>query len=122
MGSLGVYLDMATVLIASVFLGITVDDTIHFLHQYQERRNKGRSVVFSLARSFEASGRAVVAISLLLVAQFLLLVGSDFEPTSHFGLLTATGLLAGQVFELLLLPALIVLWSKVKTKYAFMSV
>jgi predicted RND superfamily exporter protein len=122
MGSLGVYLDMATVLIASVLLGITVDDTIHFLHQYQERRNKGRSVVFSLARSFEASGRAVVAISLLLVAQFLLLVGSDFEPTSHFGLLTATGLLAGQVFELLLLPALIVLWSKVKTKYAFMSV
>lgn len=122
MGALGVYLDMATVLIASVLLGITVDDTIHFFHQYQERRKKGRGVVFSLARSFEASGRAVVAISLLLVAQFFLLVGSDFEPTSHFGLLTATGLLAGQVFELLLLPALIVLWSRVKMKHAFMSV
>jgi hypothetical protein len=122
MGSVGIYLDLATVLIASVLLGITVDDTIHFLHQYQERRNKGRGVVFSLARSFEASGRAVVAISLLLVAQFLLLVGSDFQPSAHFGLLTATGLLAGQVFELLLLPALIVLWSKLKAKYAFMSV
>lgn len=122
MGSMGIYLDMATVLIASVLLGITVDDTIHFFHQYQERREKGRSVVFALARSFEASGRAVVAISLLLVAQFFLLVSSHFQPTAHFGLMTATGLLAGQVFELLLLPALIVLWSKVRTKHPFMSV
>lgn len=122
MGSLGIYLDMATVLIASVLLGITVDDTIHFFHQYQERRKKGRGVVFSLARSFEASGRAVVAISLLLVSQFLLLVASHFQPTVHFGLLTATGLLAGQVFELLLLPALIVLWGKLKTRYSFLSV
>lgn len=122
MGTLGVYLDMATVLIASVLLGITVDDTIHFFHQYLERRHKGSSVVFALARSFEASGRAVVAISLLLVAQFFLLVGSDFQPTAHFGLLTATGLLAGQIFELLLLPALIVLWSKIKVKNSWMEV
>jgi predicted RND superfamily exporter protein len=122
MGGTGIYLDMATVLIASVLLGITVDDTIHFLHQYQERRRKGRSVVWAMARSFEASGRAVVAISLLLVTQFLLLTGSSFQPTVHFGLLTATGLLAGQVFELLLLPALVVLWSKVKTKHRALSV
>ena len=122
MGSVGIYLDLATVLIASVLLGITVDDTIHFLHQYQERRHKGRGVVFSLARSFEASGRAVVAISLLLVVQFLMFVGSDFQPSAHFGLLTATGLLSGQVFELLLLPALIVLWSRLKTRLAFLSV
>jgi uncharacterized protein len=105
-----------------VLLGITVDDTIHFLHQYRERRLQGRSAVLSLARSFEASGRAVVAISLLLVSQFLLLTGSDFQPTAHFGMLTATGLLAGQIFELLLLPALIVLWSKLKTRHRFLSV
>lgn len=122
MGTLGIYLDMATVLIASILLGITVDDTIHFFHHYLERRKKGLGVVLSLARSFEASGRAVVAISMLLVTQFLLLVASHFQPTVHFGLLTATGLLAGQVFELLLLPALIVLWSKVNSKHPFMSV
>lgn len=122
MGTLGIYLDMATVLIASVLLGITVDDTIHFFHQYLERRRKGCGVVFSLARSFEASGRAVVAISLLLVAQFLLLAGSHFQPTAHFGLLTATGLLAGQVFELLLLPALVVLWSRLGIRKRFMGV
>ena len=122
MGATGIYLDMATVLIASVVLGITVDDTIHFFHHYLERRHKGCSVVFSLARSFEASGRAVVAISLLLVAQFLLLAGSRFQPTSHFGLLASTGLLAGQLLELLLLPALIVLWSRLKIRHRLMAV
>jgi len=122
MGTAGIYLDMATVLIASVVLGITVDDTIHFFHNYLERRHKGFGVVFSLARSFEASGRAVVAISLLLVAQFLLLAISRFQPTSHFGLLASSGLLAGQLLELLLLPALIVLWSRLRTRHRLMAV
>jgi hypothetical protein len=122
MGSAGIYLDMATVLIASVMLGITVDDTIHFFHNYRERRHKGFSEVYSLARSFQASGRAVVAISLLLVAQFMLLTGSSFQPTSHFGMLIAVGLLAGQFLELILLPALIVLWSKLKIRHRLAAV
>ncbi len=122
MGTFGIHLDMATVLIASVVLGITVDDTIHFFHQYQERREKGHGVAFSLARSFEASGRAVVAISLLLVAQFLLLTNSHFQPTVHFGLLASSGLLAGQIMELIMLPALVVLWSKLKLNHRLMRV
>lgn len=112
MGAAGIYLDMATVLIAGVVLGITVDDTIHIFHNYEERRKKGYGAVFSVARSFEASGRAVVATSLLLVSQFLLLASSSFVPTAHFGVLTAVGLLAGQLMELILLPALLVLWSR----------
>lgn len=121
MGWAGIYLDMATVLIAGVVLGITVDDTIHIFHSYLERRARGSGVVFAVARSFEASGRAVVAISLLLVSQFLLLGTSSFVPTAHFGVLTATGLLAGQLMELLLLPALLVLWSRVKPRHRLLS-
>lgn len=112
MGASGIDLDTSTVLIASVVLGITVDDTIHFFHSYRERRRKGFAVIFSLIRSFGSSGRAVVAISLLLVAQFLVMTGSQFRPTAHYGLLAATGLLAGQILELLLLPALIALWER----------
>ncbi len=121
MGTLGIYLDMATVLIAGVVLGITVDDTIHIFHSYLERRAKGASVVAALARSFDASGRAVVAISLLLVSQFMVLGTSSFVPTAHFGMLTATGLLAGQLMELLLLPALLVLWSRVNARHSLLS-
>ncbi|WP_200959380.1 efflux RND transporter permease subunit [Hydrogenophaga sp. Root209] len=117
MGTAGIYLDMATVLIAGVVLGITVDDTIHIFYNYQKRRDKGLGVVFSIARSIEASGKAVLATSVLLVSQFLLLSTSSFVPTSSFGLLTAIGLISGQLLELLLLPALVVLWSRMNLRH-----
>jgi len=113
MGATGIYLDVATALIAGVVLGITVDDTIHLYHGYLHRRKKGVSPVFSIARSFESSGRAVLAVSVILVAQFLLLTLSDYNPTVHFGMLCAIGLASGQLFELLLMPALMV-WKDVR--------
>ena len=122
MGGFGIHLDMATVLIAGVVLGITVDDTIHLFHGYLGRRLRGHSVVFSLARSFEASGRAVLAISLLLVCQFMLLATSNFVPTIHFGMLTAIGLLAGQLMELFMLPALLVMWGRLGFRHPMLRV
>ena len=107
MGTTGIALDVATVLIAGVILGITVDDTIHLYHGYLHRIRHGVSPVFAIIRSVESSGRAVIAISVVLVAQFSLLGLSDFRPTAHFGMLCAAGLFAGQVFELLLMPALL---------------
>lgn len=107
MGATGITLDVATVLIAGVILGITVDDTIHLYHGYLHRIRHGVSPVFAIIRSVESSGRAVIAISVILIAQFSLLGLSDFRPTAHFGMLCAVGLFAGQVFELLLMPALL---------------
>lgn len=107
MGSTGIALDVATVLIAGVILGITVDDTIHLYHGYLHRIRHGVSPVFAIIRSVESSGRAVIAISVVLIAQFSLLALSDFRPTSNFGMLCAVGLFAGQLFELLLMPALL---------------
>jgi predicted RND superfamily exporter protein len=107
MGATGIALDVATVLIAGVILGITVDDTIHLYHGYLHRIHRGVSPVFAIIRSVESSGRAVVAISVVLIAQFSLLALSDFRPTAHFGVLCAVGLFAGQLFELLLMPALL---------------
>ncbi len=107
MGATGIALDVATVLIAGVILGITVDDTIHLYHGYLHRIQRGVSPVFAIIRSVESSGRAVIAISVILIAQFSLLGLSDFRPTAHFGMLCAVGLFAGQLFELLLMPALL---------------
>jgi len=107
MGVTGIALDVATVLIAGVILGITVDDTIHLYHGYLHRIRHGVSPVFAIIRSVESSGRAVIAIAVVLIAQFSLLGLSDFRPTAHFGMLCAVGLFAGQVFELLLMPALL---------------
>ena len=109
MGALGIHLDLATVMIAGVVLGITVDDTIHLYHGYRQRLRNGISTPLAIVKSYQGSGRAVLAISVLLTAQFGLLASSAFIPTANFGLMTAVGLLAGQAAELLLLPALLVL-------------
>jgi predicted RND superfamily exporter protein len=107
MGAADISLDVATVLIAGVILGITVDDTIHLYHGYQHRLQHGISPVFAIIRSMESAGRAVIATAVVLIAQFSLLSLSDFRPTAHFGMLCAVGLFSGEVFELLLMPALL---------------
>ncbi len=115
MGLLGIWLDMATAMIASVAIGIAVDDTIHLLHGYRERRKAGSSVAWALARTFRRTGRAVTATTIVLVGQFVLLALSDFQPTAAFGLLTAFGLIAALIFDLLVLPALLVLAHRFST-------
>ncbi len=112
MGALGIHLDTATVLIAGIVLGITVDDTIHLYHGWRHLRQQGLSATWAVARTFKSTGSAVMAISVLLVSQFLLLASSDFQPTANFGLMTAVGLLSGQLFELMLTPALLLAWSR----------
>jgi len=114
MGIFNIWLDMATAMIASVSIGIAVDDTIHMFHGFKKRLDKGCSVVFSLVQSYYKTGRAVVATTIILCSQFLLLAFSNFIPTAHFGLLTAIGLLMALLFDLLLLPALIILFYKKK--------
>ncbi|MBK1617384.1 RND transporter [Lamprobacter modestohalophilus] len=109
MGALGIWLDMATAMIASVTVGIAVDDTIHLFHAYRRHRLAGRSAVWALARAYQHAGRALTATTVILCAQFLLLGASSFVPTVQFGLLTALGLVAALLFDLLFMPALIIL-------------
>lgn len=109
MGLLGIWLDMATAMIASVAVGIAVDDTIHVMHGYLQRLRAGAPVAWAIARTFRQTGRAVTATTLVLCAQFGLLALSDFQPTNAFGLLTAFGLLVALAFDLLVLPAVLVL-------------
>ena len=110
MGLLGIWLDMATAMIASIALGIAVDDTIHLYHGYSRRRLAGASHVSALGRTLHHNGRAVTATTTILCAQFLILGLSEFRPTQAFGVLSAAGLLAALLFDLMFLPAMLVLW------------
>lgn len=109
MGMLRINLDMATTMIASVAVGIAIDDTIHVYHGFIRRVRAGISPVTALARTFQQAGRAVMTTTIILCSQFLLLLASAFVPMGHFGLLTSIGLLAALVFDLLLLPALLII-------------
>ena len=85
MGVFGIWLDMATAMIASIAVGIAVDDTIHVYHGYIKRINAGVRPVQALVRTFNQAGRAVVTTTIILSAQFMILVISYFQPTAHFG-------------------------------------
>ena len=118
MGLSGIWLDMATAMIASIAVGIAVDDTIHVYHGYISRVNAGVRPVHALARTYNQAGRAVVTTTIILSAQFMILISSSFQPTAHFGLLTSIGLWTALVFDLLLLPAIIILAARRKTGFS----
>jgi len=110
MGAAGIWLDMATAMIASIAVGIAVDDTIHVYHGFRHRVSLGIDPLIAMVRSYREAGRAVVVTTIILSAQFLILVFSDFVPTRNFGLLTTVGLFAALVFDLVLLPALLIVF------------
>ncbi len=117
MGTLGIWLDMATAMIASVTVGIAIDDTIHVYHGFIDRVRKGIHPVFAIARTYRQAGRAVLTTTIILSVQFLMLVTSDFIPIANFGLLTTVGLIAALLFDLILLPAMLVmLFSRKKAR------
>ena len=109
MGFFGIWLDLATAMVASVAVGVAVDDTVHFYHAYRDRLSRGASRTWALARAYQRAGRAITATTLILCAQFLVMANSAFVPTVNFGLLTAAGLLMAWLFDLLVLPALLIL-------------
>lgn len=118
MGLLGIWLDFATAMIASVAVGIAVDDTIHVYAGFARRRARGQRVTWALARTLRQAGLAVTITTTILVAQFLLLTTSQFVPTVQFGALTAVGLAAALVFDVALLPALLALAAAARRRRA----
>jgi len=116
MGLFGIWLDMATAMIASVAVGIAVDDTIHVYHGYISRVNAGVRPVHALAGTYSHAGRAAVTTTIILSAQFMILISSQFQPTVHFGLLTSIGLWVALVFDLLFLPSILILLAYKKNK------
>ena len=118
MGFAGIWLDMATVMVASVTAGIAVDDTIHLYHGFKERMRHGATAVNALMRTYAQAGRAVIITTTILASQFLVLMSSDFAPFSKFGLLTALGLVTALVFDLFVTPALLMVVYGRKNKAA----
>ncbi len=106
MGLLGIPLDFMTIMIASIAMGITVDDTIHYIHRYREELRTGTAEE-AVARTNTSVGYALLYTSLIVILGFSLLGFSDFIPSVLFGLLTALAMALAVLFNLTLLPALL---------------
>jgi len=106
MGWMGIPLDLMTITIAAIAMGIAVDDTIHYLHRYLEEL-VGRSPDQAVERCHASIGYAILYTSLIIIIGFSLLVFSDFVPSIKFGLLTGLAMLVALLSDLLLLPVLL---------------
>ena len=114
MGAFDIPLDMMSITIASIAIGIAVDDTIHYLHRYKEEFALDSDPVAAMQRSHASVGHAMYYTSLTIMIGFFVLVLSEFSPTIYFGLLTVLAMFSALVADLLLLPALLLIFEPYK--------
>ena len=114
MGWLGIKLDIGTALVASVALGLSVDDTFHCLLQFRRAR---RDLPFSesLESSYSVTGPGVLLSSSAVAIGFLALRLSEFAPFANFGTMVGIATAGSTVGNLLLLPACLTLWNRLAT-------
>jgi predicted RND superfamily exporter protein len=105
MGWCGIELSTATTMIASVALGLFVDDTIHLLYLYTHEKKAGRDTFGAIEQSLHHAGRAVVFTSLILTLGFWAGLFGSFKPTLYFSFLMGLTMLFAIVAELLVTPA-----------------
>jgi predicted RND superfamily exporter protein len=107
MGWVGLSLDVGRAMIAAVLIGIAVDDSIHLLHQYQQRRAKGDRPREAIREAVLQVGRAVVTTSVALSLGFLTLMASAWQTIASFGFFVSLAILGALAASLFVLPALI---------------
>jgi predicted RND superfamily exporter protein len=110
MGLAGIPLDIMTITIAAIVLGIGVDNCIHYVHRYIREFPKDRDYRATMYRCHGSIGRALYYTTVTVVVGFSMLTLSSFNPSIYFGLLTVLAMAAAVVGALLLLPRLIMLF------------
>jgi predicted RND superfamily exporter protein len=116
MGWCDIPLNAATTMVASIAIGLIVDDTIHFLWRFKKEFYMDGSYEQAMFRTLQSSGKAVLLAAIILVVGFSVLCISDFIPYIQIGFLLAFTFFAGVVCELILLPALLVVLKPLRHK------
>jgi len=108
-GLLGIPLDMMTITIAAITIGIAVDNSIHYIYRFNEEflRNKDYNKTLKICHS--TVGVAILNTSITIVFGFSILVFSKFIPTIYFGVFTGLAMLLAMISVLTLLPSLILI-------------
>jgi uncharacterized protein len=106
-GLLGIPLDMMTITIAAITIGIAVDNSIHYIYRFKEEFKKIKNYNKTLQKCHETVGVAILNTSITIVFGFSILVLSNFIPTIYFGVFTGIAMLLAMVSVLTLLPKLI---------------
>ena len=110
MGWFGIYLDVATVMIGAIAMGIVVDDTIHFVTRFSYEFSKGLDPSVAIQNTLNVAGRPIVITSIILISGFLVLVTGSAVPIVNFGLISSISIFLALLGDLFILPAIIMLW------------
>ena len=108
MGLAGIPLDIMTITIAAIVVGMGVDNCIHYIHRFRREFEVDGNYRESMYRSHSSIGRAMYYTTLTVVVGFSMLTLSNFTPSIYFGVLTVMAMLAAVMGALLLLPKLII--------------
>ena len=106
-GLLEIPLDMMTITIAAITIGIAVDNSIHYIYRFKEEFSKNKDYEKALKICHSTVGVAILNTSITIVFGFSILVFSKFIPTIYFGVFTGIAMLLAMISVLTLLPALI---------------
>ena len=110
-GFLSIPLDIMTITIAAITIGIAVDNTIHYLYRFKEF-NKNNNVINAINLTNRSAGLAVFTTSVTIALGFSILSLSSFIPTVIFGIFTSLAMIFAMIGVLILLPSLIMLFKK----------
>ncbi len=108
-GLLGIPLDMMTITIAAITIGIAVDNSIHYIYRFKEEFLKNKDYNKTLKTCHSTVGIAILNTSITIVFGFSILVLSKFIPTIYFGVFTGIAMLLAMISVLTLLPSLILI-------------
>ena len=109
-GMLEIPLDMMTITIAAITIGIAVDNSIHYIYRFREEFNKIKDYKLTVDRCHSTVGIAILNTSITIVFGFSILVLSNFIPTIYFGIFTGIAMLLALISVLTLLPKLILVF------------
>jgi len=109
MGWVGITIDMFTMMIGSIAIGLAVDDTIHFIHGFRRDFEACGDARLAVKKTLETTGRALLVTSIVLASGFLVFVFSDMQNLRYFGALTSFTIISAFIIDILVTPALIVL-------------
>jgi hypothetical protein len=107
-------LDMFTLLIGAIALGLAVDDTVHFMHNFRRYEMQYNDVDKAVELTLMGTGRAITLTSIVLALGFLVLTFSSMNNMFNFGILTASAILVALLADFFLMPAIMKLIIKSK--------
>jgi hypothetical protein len=103
----GLYLDIGTSIVSAICLGISIDDTIHFITHFHENKKLGMTTHQAVTKTLNDVGQALIVTTIILSACFLCYLAADFRPSQNFGLLSSLTMAFALLADLILLPAII---------------